>query len=241
MLTPILVLAAALAVAAGVVAAMASDPRHATLGAFGAVLVAGLVADPLPSAAAVAARIAGAALGGWLVWIAVRTAPRATTRSTLGWPGAVGVSVVAFAIGWLAAASLGATLAEHVGTAVPGAAGGSLADGSLISRAGIAAAAALAVLAAPAVVLPRDGLRLGLGVILLIAAAGLVLDALAPSPDDTLELALALLVALAGAGVAQVTTFMLRTGGGLALPEVLGHEQAVRHRAADDAHREAAR
>ncbi len=241
MLTPILILVAALAVAAGVVAVAASDPRYATLGAFGAVLLAGFVGDPLPSAAALAARAVGAVLGGWLVWIAVRSAPRETARSALGWPGAAGVAMAAFLVGWLAATALGMALATHVGAALPDVPGVSLAGGSAISRAGIAAAAALAILAAPSVVLPRDGLRLGLGVVLVIAAAGLTVGALAATPDDALELGIAVLVVLAGGALAAATTSMLRTGGDLVLRDVLAREPADRHRAADDAHRDPAR
>jgi hypothetical protein len=240
-LTPLLVLLAALAVAAPVVAVAAPDPRHATLGAFAALLLSSLVSDPLPSGTALVARIVGALLGGWLVWMAVRAAPRSTARSALGWPGGAGVGAAAFAIGWLAASALGATLASHVGSAVPDVPGGVLAGGSLACRAGIAAAVAIAVLAAPSVVLPRDGLRLGLGVVLLVAAAGLASDALIAVPDDSLELALAVLVALLGATVAAVTATMLRSGGDLVLRDVLAREPAVRHRAADDAHPGAAR
>ncbi len=241
MLTPILILVAVLAAAAGVVAVAAPDPRHATLGAFGAVLLAAFVGDPLPAAAALAARTLGAVLGGWLVWIALRAAPRQTARSALGWPGAAGVAVAAFVVGWLAASALGIALATHVGAALPDVPGESLAAGSLISRAGLATAAALAVIAAPFVVLPRDGLRLGLGVVLIIAAAGLTLDALAPGPDDALELGIAVLVALAGGALAAATTAMVRTSGDLVLRDVLAREPAVRHHAADEAHRDPAR
>lgn len=241
-MTPILVLDAGLAVAAGVVAVAAPNPRHATLGAFTAVLLAAFAVDPTLDAAAIVARVAGAALGGWLVWTACRDAPSATTRSSLGWPGAAAVAAAAFAIGWLAASALGATVATGVVDGlVPDVPGAALAAGSLVARAGIAAAVSLAVLAAPSVVLPRDGLRLGLGVVLLIAAASLLSDALGAPPDDALELAFAILVALTGAAVAAITAAMLRTGGDLVLRDVLAREPAVRHRAADDAHRGAPR
>lgn len=235
--TPILILPAALAVAAAVVAVASLDPGRATLGAFAAVLLAAFAMDPLPSAAAVVARVAGALLGGWLVWTAVRSAStRASTRPALGWRGAVAVAVAALVLGWLAASAFGTTVATHVGSEVPSVPGGTLADGSLVARAAAAAAAALLVLAAPSVVLPRDGLRLGLGIVLLIGAAVLLSDALAPGPDDGLELAIAVLVALTGAAVAAVVATMLRTEGDLVLRDVLAREPAVRHRTADDAH-----
>jgi hypothetical protein len=241
-LTPILVLVAVLAVACGVVAVAMPNPRYATLGAFGAAVLASLVVDPLPSAAAVVVRLAGAVLGGWLVWMAVRPAPEESTHSALGWPGAIAVAVAGFAIGWLAASAFGAIVAIGVGDGlVSGAPGATLAGGSLVARAAIAGAAALAVLAVGPVVLPRDGHRLGLGVVLLIAAASLLCDAVAAGPDEALELALAVLVALTGAAIAAVVSAMLRSNGDLTLRDMLARDPAVRHRAADDAHRESAR
>jgi hypothetical protein len=237
-LTPILILVAALVVA-GVTAMAAPDPRLATLGAFGAVVLAALVVDPPPQSAAIAAHVLGGVLGGWLVWTAIREVPRTSARSALGWQGATAVAVVAFAIGFLAASALGAMAAGIVGSGTAAVAGGQLAGGSLVSRAAIGAAAALGVLAAPAVVLPRDGLRLGLGVVVLVSAASLLSNALSPAPDDALELAFGLLAAITGAALALAASTMLRTGGDLILREVLAREPAVRHRAADDAHREA--
>ena len=242
MLSPALVLVALLAVAASVAAVAAPSPRVATVGAFGAVLLAALVADPLPSAAAVVARMAGAVLGGWLVWVSLRPVTASSSRPALGWLGTSVAAGASFAIGWLAASALGTAVATVVGDGlvanVPGA---TLAGGSVVARAGIAAAAAIAVVAAAPVVLPRDGHRLGLGAVLLIAAAGLLGDALAPAPAEGLALALAVLTALAGAAIAGVVLGMLRTGGDLVLRDALARDAAVRHRAADDAHRGGAR
>jgi hypothetical protein len=236
MVTPVLVIVAGLAVVGGVVAAAAPNPRHATLGAFAAILLAGLVADPLPSVAALVARIAGAALAGWVVWVAVRTAPATGAHTALGWPGAGGAAVAAFAIGWLAATAFAGALAD-AGAAAGDILGQTLAGGSLVDRAAIGAAAALGVLAAAPVIVPRDGHRMGLGVLLLLAAGSLVATALGTAPDDTLELAVALLTALTGAAIATVTAAMLRTGGDLVLRDALAREPAVHHRTADEAHR----
>jgi hypothetical protein len=236
--TPLLVLVAVLAVAAGVVAVAAPSPRVATVGAFAAVLLGALVMDPLPSPAAIVAWLAASVLGGWLVWVALRGGPAATARTSLGWFGAAALAAAAFAIGWLAASAFGQVIATGVGDGlVADVSGATLASGSLVARAGVAAAAALAVLAAAPVVLPRDGHRLGLGVVLLIAAASLLADALGATTDNALELAFALLVALTGAAIAGVSAAMLRGGGDLVLRETLTREPAARHRAADDAHR----
>ncbi len=235
MVTPVLVIVAVLATAGGVVAVAAPSPRHATLGAFAALLLAGLVADPLPSAAGVVARLAGPALGGWLVWIALRKAPATAAHTTLGWAGSVGLAVTAFAIGWLAATSFAGALASS-GAAAGDIAGQTLGGGSLVDRAAIGAAAALGVLAAAPVIVPRDGHRLGLGVVLLVAAGGLLCASLGIAIDDTLELALALLAALTGAALAAVTSAMLGASGDLVLRDALAREPAVHHRPADEAH-----
>ena len=238
MVTPLLVLVAVLAVAAGVVAVAAPNPRIATVGAFAAVFLGAVVMDPVPAPAAIVAWLAATVLGGWLVWVALRGGPTATARTSLGWLGASALAAAAFTIGWLAAAAFGRVVATGVGDGlvadVPGA---TLAGGSLVARAGVGAAAALAVLAAAPVVLPRDGHRLGLGVVLLIASASLLADALGATTDNALELAFALLVALTGAAVAGVTAAMLRASGDLVLRDALTREPAARHRAADDAHR----
>jgi hypothetical protein len=241
-LTPLLVIAAVLAAAAATAAVAAPNPRHATLGAFAAVLLAGFVADPLPDPAALVARVAGALLGAWLVWTSLRGVAPASARSALGWPGAAGVAAAAFAVGWLAAGAFGATIGMGVGDGlVAGVPGATLASGSPVARAGIAAAAALAVLAAAPVVLPRDGHRMGLGALLLLTAGALLVNALGAGPDNALEVALGIGTALAGAAVAAVTAAMVRGGGDLFLRDAIARDPAVRHRPADEAHRGAAR
>ncbi len=238
MVTPVLILIAVLAAAGGVVAVAAPNPRHATLGAFSAVLLAAFVAEPLPGPAALVARAAGAALGGWLTWTALRGAPRATDRSALGWPGVAAVAVAAFAIGWLAAGSFAVTVVMGVGDGrVEGVPGASLAAGSPVAVAAIAAACALAVVAAHPVLFPRDGHRLGLGAVLLLTAAALLDNGLGAGPDETLELAIAILTVLTGAAIAAVVAGLLRTVGDLRLHDPLAREPAVRHRPSDDAHR----
>ena len=242
MVTPVFVLVAVLAAVGGVVAVAAPDPRHATLGAFAAVLLAAFVADPLPGPAALAARTAGAVLGGWLTWTALHGAPPATDRSALRWPGVAAVAVAAFAVGWLAARSLAVMVAMGVGDGrVDGVPGASLAAGSPVATAAVAAACALGVVAAYPVLFPRDGHRLGLGVVLLLAAVALLGNGLGAGPDDTLELAIAIVTAVTGAAIAAVVAGLLRAAGDLRLHDPLAREPAVRHRPADDAHRGTAR
>ncbi len=78
--TPLLVALAVLVAAGGVVAVSAREPRFAVLGMIIALVGAAYVADPLPGLVALAARLAGAALAGYLVWVALRRAPAPTAR-----------------------------------------------------------------------------------------------------------------------------------------------------------------
>ena len=104
-------------------------------------------------------------------------------------------------------------------------------------RAALGAALALTALAVPQVALARDTLRLGVGLLLLLAACGLWPGALVGRPDDVAALGGALLVAFAGAGVAAVIAASIRRGGDLVIRDALRPDAAIRHRAADDAHR----
>jgi len=108
--------------------------------------------------------------------------------------------------------------------------------GSIVPRAAVGAALALTALAVPQVLLARDTLRLGIGLLLLLSAAGLVGNALEVRLDNVTELAAALLAAFAGAGVAAVVAGSIRRGGDLVIRDALRPDAAIRHRAADDAH-----
>jgi hypothetical protein len=106
-----------------------------------------------------------------------------------------------------------------------------------VSRAALGAAFALAALAAGPVLLARDVLRLGLALLLLVAAADLAGNALGVGANASADLATAVLIALAGAAVAAVITGSLRATGDLELRAGTDRETAVRHRPADEAHR----
>ena len=154
------------------------------------------------------------------------------------WPTAAAIGVVAFAAGWLAAGSLGAAMTvgptDGPGLGVTGVA---LAAGSPVARAALAAALALGAVAATPVLIARDTLRLGLGLLLLLGAATLVGNAFAGSGDDVVDVGVAVLIALAGAAVAAVIAASAHRTGDLELHDGLRREAAIRHRAADDAHR----
>ena len=241
-MTPVLVVLAVIAVAGAVTAVAAATPRAAVLGLLLALLGAAYVGDPIPGPVGLLARVAGTTLGVYLVWIALRRAPGRLPPASAGWLGSGAIALAAFVAGWIAAGGLGAALDAASG---PGGGSGvagvdsALVHGSLVARAAIAAAFALTALALPQVALPRDTLRLGTGCLLLIAAAGLVGNALVGQLDAVAELALAVLTAFAGAGAAAVIGASIRHGGDLVIRDALRPDAAVRHRSSDDAHPDA--
>ncbi len=237
-MTPVLVIVAGLVVAGAVAAVAAATPRLAVLGLLLALVGAGYIAEPFPGPVGLLARLAGTTLGTYLVWIALRRSPVAIPAASVGWPGAAAIAVAAFAAGWLGAGTLGTALAA--GSADGPGLGGiatALVAGSPVPKAALGAAVALAALAIPHVVLARDTLRLGMGLLLLVGAAGLVANALIGQPDDVAALGGALLAAVSGAGVAAVIAGSIRRGGDLVIRDSLRPDAVIRHRAADEAHR----
>jgi hypothetical protein len=235
--TPVLVLLAALVAAGGALAISAREPRLAALGTLLALVCSAYVEDPLPGPLSLGARLVGAVLAGYLVWIALRRAPSPLRAGGFRVPGALAIAVAGFAAGYLTAAALGPALGLGDGDGPSaGGAAASLAAGSPVSCAALGAAFALLVLAAGPVLLARDVLRLGLGLMLLITAADLAGNALGMGTNAPADLAVAILTALAGAAVAAVVTASIRVTGDLDLRAGTDRETAVRHRAADEAH-----
>jgi hypothetical protein len=232
----VVLLVAVLVVVGGVAAVAASTPRLATLGLLLALVGSAYVSDPVPGMLALGLRLAGSVLAVYLVWVALRRAPGFVPASSAGWLGSAVIAGVAFAAGFLAADRLGTALAiESVsGPTLPVAS--ALVAGSLVPRAAMGAAFAVTALGIPAVVLGRDTLRIGIGLLLLLAATSLVGNALVGAPDPVRDLAMAVLTAVAGAGVAALIAASIRRGGELTVRDTLRPDAAVRHRAADDAH-----
>ena len=130
-------------------------------------------------------------------------APAAEPGIAGGWPATTAIAVVAFAAGWLAAGSLGAAMAAGSGDGPGlGLAGAALAAGSPVARAAFAAALALAAIAATPVLMARDSLRLGIGLMLLLAAAFLVRNAFGGVAGDAVLVGIAVLTAVSGGAVA---------------------------------------
>ena len=239
-MTPVLVILAGLVVAGAVAAVAAETPRLAVLGLLLALLGAGYVAEPFQGLSGLLARPVGTTLGVYLIWIALRRSPVAMPAASIGWAGAAAVAIAAFVAGWLGAGTLGTALVAGSGDGPGlGAIGAVLVAGSPVPKADLGAALALAALAIPQVLLARDTLRLGTGLLLLLAASSLVGNALTGRPDNVAALGGALLVAFVGAGVAAVISLSIRRGGDLVIRDSLRPDAAIRHRAADDAHRPA--
>ena len=79
-MTPAIILLAVVVTAAAVIATSAREPRFAALGMIVALVGSAYVTDPLPGLVALAARLAGSALAGYLVWVAPRSGCRRHRR-----------------------------------------------------------------------------------------------------------------------------------------------------------------
>jgi len=178
----------AFAVVAGSIAAVSTrEARTAVLATAIVLVMSPLVADPLASPAGLAARLIGAILAAYLLWIVVRgrsgtgLAPPETGGSRIGWP-AEALIAAAAAIAGYAAHGLGAP-----------------ADGPpLASAAGFAVAA----VAVTPVLTGRDALRVGAGLMLLLDAALLVRVGLGGTPGQLEALLTAGLIAALGGALA---------------------------------------
>ena len=183
-MNPILALIALAVVAGTVVAVSTPDPRATVLGLAVVLIASPVVAEPVPAPLGLAARIVGAVLAAYLLWIVTRDRPHravggATTEgSRIGWPAEVLVGIGALVVGYaahgLGAPAMGPPLASAAGFAV-------------------------AALALTAVMTGRDVLRVGLGCLLLIDAGLIVRTALGGTPTDFEHLiTAATLVVIAG-------------------------------------------
>ena len=172
----------ALAVVIGaVVAGSARNARTALLGLLAVLLFGPFLADPLAPPLGLAARIVGATLAGYLLWIAARGGSVWTGGSRLGWPAELLVAAAAATVGYashgLGAPALGPAVAQAAGFALAALAIAPLANG-------------------------RDVVRVGTGLLLLISGAFLVRTALGGTPEALEEVVNAGLIAALGGAVA---------------------------------------
>lgn len=182
----------ALAVIVGaVVAGSARNARTAILGLVVAMVGAPLLADPIPAPLGLAARLVGAVLAGYLLWIATRGPGVRTGGTLLGWPTdlflAAGAAVVGYGSDGLGAPVVGPPLAAAAGFA-------------------------LAALAFLPIVTGRDILRIGIGLCLLVTGALLLRTNLGGTADALEQVVAAGLVATVGGAVA-VLCLVARSDG----------------------------
>ncbi len=149
------------------------------------------LAEPLAAPLGLAARLVGAVLAGYLLWVVTRGYRVRTVGSLVGWPTDTFLAIAAAVVGY----------GSH-GLGAP-------ADGPAIAAAAGFALAALAVLP---VVTGRDILRVGLGLCLLLTGALLIRTSLGGTPNELEQLLTAGLVAALGGAVA-VLAYAARSDG----------------------------
>ncbi len=172
----------ALAVVVGaVVAGSARNARTAIFGLVIAMVGAPLLADPTAAPLALAARLVGAVLAGYLLWIAARGHHVRTAGSLVGWPTDAFLAAAAAIVGY-GSHGLGAPAGGPASAA--------------------AAGFALAALSVLPIVTGRDILRVGMGLSLLLTGALLVRTSLGGTPDQLEQILTAGLVATLGGAVA---------------------------------------
>ena len=185
-----------LAIGAGaVVAVSARDTAAAAIGLAVALVAAGLLAEPLPSAAILGVRIVAALLAVALIRWAARGGQR--QFSPLGWPAEAMLATAAAVAGLGMAVGL-----ASIGTSV-GPAGGTRADALTTTALILAAGTSLLALGAAPLVHGRPGVRRGIGLVLVTQAVLLVRVGLAGPATELEEITRAgLLVAAAASGAA---------------------------------------
>jgi hypothetical protein len=202
----------ALAVVIGaVVAGSARNARTAILGLAVVLLFGPFLADPSAQPLGLAARLVGATLAGYLLWIAARGGGVWTGGSWLGWPADLLVAAAAAAAGYgshgLGAPALGPALAQAAGFALAALSIAPLANG-------------------------RDIIRIGTGLLLLASGALLVSSALDGTPEALEEVVIAGLIAGLGGAIALLAVSARASG----IDFELAQDRAGRVRRAPDAH-----
>ncbi len=194
--------AIAIAILAGAVGAVfVRDTRIAVLSLAVVLSIAPFLADPIAPAGGLVARVLGAVLATYLMWIAVRDGAFQTGGSRLGWPAdaltVAAAGIVGFASHGLGAPTIGPAIASAVGF-------------------GLAAASIAPILTG------RDVIRVGIGLTLLLQGSLLVRVGLGGTPNTMESLITAGTVAVLGGAVAILAMAARSDGGvGFALAEEL--------------------
>ena len=212
-MNPALAAITAVVVGGAVVAVTARDARATLLGLLIVLLGSAVLADPLPGALPIAARMVAAFLACRLIAVAIRGESVVTSGSRLGWPvevlGAVGAAIVGFGTHGLGAAPTGPVAAQAAGFAV-----GALAVAPIVSG--------------------RDVLRLGIGAMLLLVGASLVRVGLAGTPSELEQLVTSGLVIGLGGAVAIIVAGSRASTGSLEISAEVARRLAFDSAAARD-------
>jgi hypothetical protein len=195
---------AAIAIIGAVATVSAREARLALTGLVVALVAAPFIADPLPDVRVVALRVVGGVLAAQLLWPAVRSGMVREGGSLLGWRAEVFLAFAAAACGWaiattLAGVPVGADLPPETVPASPF-------DPTIVRFAAPAAAGlAIIALAVTPVLVPPDPVRLGLGLLLLIAGVTLLQSGLGGAPESLEQLAIVAALIAVAAGVAALS------------------------------------
>jgi hypothetical protein len=182
----------AVVVAGGAVVCVSARDARIALGGLAATLIAApFLADPLPGALPLGARIAAALLAVYLPWIFVREPGSVTRGSLMGWPVEALAAAAAFLVG--------------LGTMGLGAAGLGPAEAQ-------AAGFACIALAVGPLVFGRDVFRSGCGAMLLLGGVLLVRSAVGGTPSPLEELVTAVLFVALGGAVAFLVSSAAAAG-----------------------------
>jgi hypothetical protein len=198
-MNPILAVVALAVVGGAVIVVSARDTRTVVLALTVTLVASPLLADPLSAPLGLAARLVGAVLATYLLWVVARdrndasVLPSPTEGSRIGWPAEVLVAAAAAVVGF----------ASH-GLGAPGA------GPPLASAAGFAVAA----IALTPVVTGRDIIRVGTALLLLIDAALLVRVALGGTPGDVEQLLTATMLVVLGGALAALAANARADGTG---------------------------
>jgi len=188
-------LAAALVATIGAAFAVrTTDARLAALATSLCLLMAPLVADPLPDPLVLAIRLVAAIVAGYLLLLPVRRAAPLLGALRLGGTAEAGFVVAAFAVGLLA----GPVASQAQGPAT------ALAGGFALLLAGLDLLAFV-----------EDGVRLGSGATLTLSGAALVLSAFAGTPSNAFQAGLGLLLVAVAAAAAWLALLAIGTRGEL--------------------------
>ena len=200
-MNPALAAIAIAILAAGVGAVFVRDPRIAVLTLAIVLATTPFLADPIVPASGLAARVLGAVLATYLLWIPVRDGAFTTGGSRLGWPADAMVAGAAAVVGYvshgLGAPAGGPDLASAVGFG-------------------------LAALAIAPILTGRDVIRVGIGLSLLLQGALLVRVGLGGTPSTLEQLVIAGATAALGGAIAILAATARADGtAGFALADEL--------------------